>query len=97
MTFFDIQEFGGQYRIVMYKEAFKYSFVTNIIKYLNITINQFNKAIKKYNGFCVKWIRFDEEYSCMHFKDKKDAEKFIIDYLEPILVTNLINKQEGIM
>ena len=103
--FFRIKPIESGYYISMisYDEdggiVIDYIFVGSIIKYLNIKINDFDKAVKSYNGSyleqSVPFIdssQYKETDSCenyytrIYFKNKNDADLFVTKYLEPQLL-----------
>lgn len=87
------------YIISMHNSQFKCTSISTIARYLHITKNDFDNAIKLYNGFYsrlafVNGFEFkdDDNFKSICFKNKEDAKKFIAEYIEPLLVINSIDK-----
>ena len=78
----------GYYIEMTINEDIVCRFVSGIIKYLGIEFDDFNSKLKSYEGGYLELAhyRFGYPVKCIFFLDKKDAEKFIAEYLEPQLI-----------
>ncbi|MFW6007985.1 MAG: hypothetical protein ACOCP8_01860 [archaeon] len=59
----------------------------HIARKLNITINKFREEGKQYNG------KIHYNNGELYFTNKKDANKFINNYLEPLAIINKISSR----
>ena len=84
----------GYYINMMYtlgNTTYTLNSVSNIIEHLNVEFNDFNKMVKLYNGsyspFSITDIPCNVNHMrCVHFKNKNDANKFVTEYLDSLLL-----------
>ena len=60
--------------------------------YLQVDINNFNDTLKLYNGVCECFFRMFK-YKILYFTNRKNAELFVSEYLEPLLTARELSVQ----
>ena len=88
------KDINNCYIVLVDDDNCKHDLIVDIAIGLQIEITDFIKNLKNYNGFNTSngYLNGFEMFNYMLFKNKHDANKFIVEYLNPLLITKMLIK-----
>lgn len=87
---FKIYKFNIGYCVTIKGKYIKYNDSEIIRKFLQVDINNFNKALNSYGGIYKRLSKMFER-DILFFTHKEDIELFVKEYLEPLLVAKQLS------